>query len=148
MTTVSTPQVMHVYVHGKLGAGIATEMQEATNASIANGLVMVVHLQAVQQVTAAGLGVLMGVRRQLLENGLSLSLAGLNFKCAFCSMPGARSRSSTNGSRLSRMAAPWPRRLQPRRASTWAWSGTRWRHKRARAAKIQQAPALVGMEWI
>ncbi len=83
VTAVSTPQAMHVYVHGKLCAGIASELQEAANASIANGLVMVVHLQAARQVTAAGLGILMGVRRQLLENGLTLSLAGLNFKLRF-----------------------------------------------------------------
>jgi N-acetylglucosaminyldiphosphoundecaprenol N-acetyl-beta-D-mannosaminyltransferase len=83
VTAVSTPQVMHVYVHGKLCAGIGNELQEAANASIASGLVMVVHLQAARQVTAAGLGILMDVRRQLLENGLSLSLAGLNFKLRF-----------------------------------------------------------------
>ena len=83
VTTVSTPQVMHVYVHGKLGAASGTEVQAATDESIANGMVMVVHLQAVKQVTAAGLGILMDVRRQLLESGLSLSLAGLNFKMRF-----------------------------------------------------------------
>jgi len=42
-----------------------------------------VHLQSVKQVTAAGLGALMDVRRQLLDAGLSLSLAGLNFKLRF-----------------------------------------------------------------
>jgi N-acetylglucosaminyldiphosphoundecaprenol N-acetyl-beta-D-mannosaminyltransferase len=83
VTTVSTPQVMHVYVHGRLGADSATSLLEAAGASIANGLVMVVHLQAVRQMTAAGLGALMDVRRQLLEGGLSMSLAGLNFKIRF-----------------------------------------------------------------
>jgi hypothetical protein len=34
-------------------------------------------------VTAAGLGVLLGARRQLLEAGLSLSLAGLDLKKRF-----------------------------------------------------------------
>ncbi len=90
--TASTPQVMHVYVHGKLCGAIGSELQAATDASIANGLVMVVHLQTTRQVTAAGLGILMDVRRQLLEGGLSLSLAGLNFKMrlllhAWCAQP-------------------------------------------------------------
>jgi N-acetylglucosaminyldiphosphoundecaprenol N-acetyl-beta-D-mannosaminyltransferase len=83
VTKVTTPQVMHVYVHGKLSTGIGTELQEATDASIAKGVVMVVHLQAARQVTAAGLGILMDARRQLLESGLALSLAGLNFKLRF-----------------------------------------------------------------
>jgi N-acetylglucosaminyldiphosphoundecaprenol N-acetyl-beta-D-mannosaminyltransferase len=90
--TASTPQALHVYVHGKLCAGIGTELQAAASASIANGQVMVVHLQTARQVTAAGLGILMDVRRQLLDNGLSLSLAGLNFKMrlllhAWCAKP-------------------------------------------------------------
>src|SRR5208283_453580 len=42
VNTASTPQVMHVYVHGKLSAKIGSELQAATNASIDNGLVMVV----------------------------------------------------------------------------------------------------------
>jgi N-acetylglucosaminyldiphosphoundecaprenol N-acetyl-beta-D-mannosaminyltransferase len=83
VTTVSTPQVMHVYVHGRLSADTTTALEEAMHASVANGLVMVVHLQAVSQVTSAGLGALMDARRQLLEAGLSLSLAGLNFKMRF-----------------------------------------------------------------
>jgi N-acetylglucosaminyldiphosphoundecaprenol N-acetyl-beta-D-mannosaminyltransferase len=83
VTTVNTPQVMHVYVHGRLGADSAASLLEAVHASIANGLVMVVHLQSVRQMTAAGLGALMDVRRQLLEAGLSMSLAGLNFKLRF-----------------------------------------------------------------
>jgi N-acetylglucosaminyldiphosphoundecaprenol N-acetyl-beta-D-mannosaminyltransferase len=90
--TTTTPQALHVYVHGKLCAGIGRELQAATNASIANGLVMVVHLQTTRQVTAAGLGILMDARRQLLDSGLSLSLAGLNFKLrlllhAWCARP-------------------------------------------------------------
>jgi N-acetylglucosaminyldiphosphoundecaprenol N-acetyl-beta-D-mannosaminyltransferase len=83
VTTATTPQVLHVYVHGRLGAETAAALQEATTASIVNGLVMVVHLHTVRQATAAGVGVLMGARRQLLEAGLSLSLAGLNFKMRF-----------------------------------------------------------------
>jgi N-acetylglucosaminyldiphosphoundecaprenol N-acetyl-beta-D-mannosaminyltransferase len=83
VTTAPTPQVMHVNIHGRLGAEIATAVQDATAASIVNGLVMVVHLHSVKQVTAAGLGVLLGARRQLLEAGLSLSLAGLNLKTRF-----------------------------------------------------------------
>ena len=83
VTTVSTPQVMHVYVHGKLGSKVESELQEAANASVASSLVMVVHLQSVRQITAAGLGALMGVRRKLLEAGLTLSLAGLSLKNRF-----------------------------------------------------------------
>jgi N-acetylglucosaminyldiphosphoundecaprenol N-acetyl-beta-D-mannosaminyltransferase len=82
-TTVNTPQAMHVYLHGRLCADTAAELQRASEASIANGLVMVVHMQGVKQITAAGLGLLMGIRRQLLDAGLSLSLAGLNFKQRF-----------------------------------------------------------------
>jgi len=83
VTTVSTPQVMHVYVHGKLGAGIEPELAEAASASVSSSVVMVVHLQSVRQITAAGLGALMGVRRRLLEAGLTLSLAGLSVKNRF-----------------------------------------------------------------
>ena len=83
VTTVATPQVMHVYVHGKLCGEIAPALLEAATASIASSLVMVVHLPAVKQITAAGLGALMGARRKLLEAGLTLSLAGLNFKQRF-----------------------------------------------------------------
>ena len=90
--TATTPQALHVYVHGKLSAGIGPELQAATNATIASGQVMVVHLQTTRQVTAAGLGILMDARRQLLDSGLSLSLAGLNFKMrlllhAWCAQP-------------------------------------------------------------
>jgi N-acetylglucosaminyldiphosphoundecaprenol N-acetyl-beta-D-mannosaminyltransferase len=83
VTTALTPQAMHVNIHGRLGGEIAALVQNATTASIVSGLVMVVHLHAVKQVTAAGLGVLLGARRQLLEAGLSLSLAGLNLKTRF-----------------------------------------------------------------
>jgi N-acetylglucosaminyldiphosphoundecaprenol N-acetyl-beta-D-mannosaminyltransferase len=83
VTTVSTPQVMHVYVHGKLGAGIEPELAEAASASVSSSVVMVVHLQGVRQITAAGLGALMGVRRRLLDAGLTLSLAGLSVKNRF-----------------------------------------------------------------
>ena len=83
VTRAATPQVMHVNVRGRLGPEIAEAMQEATTASIVNGLVMVVHLHAARQLTVAGLGVLLGVRRQLLEAGLSLSLAGLSLRTRF-----------------------------------------------------------------
>jgi N-acetylglucosaminyldiphosphoundecaprenol N-acetyl-beta-D-mannosaminyltransferase len=83
VTTAVTPQVLHVNIHGRLGAETAALVQDATTASIINGLVMVVHLHSVNQVTAAGLGVLLGARRQLLEAGLSLSLAGLSLKTRF-----------------------------------------------------------------
>lgn len=83
VTTASTPRVMHVYVHGNLASDAAAALQAATTASMINGLVMVVHLQAARHVTAAGFGVLMHARRQLLEAGLSLSLAGLTLKMRF-----------------------------------------------------------------
>ena len=85
VTTSITPEVMHVYIHGKLGpeCEIASAVQAATNTAVVNGLVMVAHLENVRQATAAGLGVLMDARRELLEAGLSLSLAGLNFKMRF-----------------------------------------------------------------
>ena len=83
VTMVNTPQVMHVYMHGRLCADTGSSLQEAMNASIASGVVMVVHLQSVRQMTAAGLGALMDARRQLLDAGLSLSLAGLTFKLRF-----------------------------------------------------------------
>jgi N-acetylglucosaminyldiphosphoundecaprenol N-acetyl-beta-D-mannosaminyltransferase len=83
VSTAATPQATHVCVHGKLSAQIAADMQHAATASIANGLVMVVHLQAVKQITAAGLGVLLGIRRQALDAGLTLSLAGLTMKHRF-----------------------------------------------------------------
>jgi len=83
VNSVNTAETMHIYVHGKLGAETASALQEAANASVHSGLMVVVHLQAVRQVTAEGMGALMAVRRQLLEAGLSLSLAGLNFKLRF-----------------------------------------------------------------
>jgi N-acetylglucosaminyldiphosphoundecaprenol N-acetyl-beta-D-mannosaminyltransferase len=83
VTTSSTPQVTHVYFHGELDTEVATALQEATTASIDDGRVVVAHLDAVKEATAAGFGVLLDARRQLLEAGLSLSLAGLNFKMRF-----------------------------------------------------------------
>jgi N-acetylglucosaminyldiphosphoundecaprenol N-acetyl-beta-D-mannosaminyltransferase len=83
ITTAITPQVMHIYVHGKLSGNVAEAVEQAATASMANGLVMVVHLQNARQITAAGLGVLMEARRQLLEAGLSLSLAGFTLKTRF-----------------------------------------------------------------
>jgi N-acetylglucosaminyldiphosphoundecaprenol N-acetyl-beta-D-mannosaminyltransferase len=83
VATVSTPQVTHVHVHGKLNSEIGVALQDASAASRASGLVMVVHFNAVRHVTAAGLGILMSVRRQMLEGGLTLSLAGLSFRHRF-----------------------------------------------------------------
>jgi N-acetylglucosaminyldiphosphoundecaprenol N-acetyl-beta-D-mannosaminyltransferase len=83
VATVSTPMAMHVYLHGKLGSQVANDLMNATDASIASGLVMVVHLQSVRQITASGLGLLMDVRRRVLDHGLTLSLAGLNFRQRF-----------------------------------------------------------------
>lgn len=83
VTTSCTPQVLHVYVNGRLGAETAAGLREATTFAIVNGLVMVVHLNEVRQATAAGFGVLMNARRELLEAGLSLSLAGLDLKMRF-----------------------------------------------------------------
>ena len=83
MTTAVTPQVLHVYVHGKLSLNVAEEITQAANTAMVGGLIMVVHLQNARQVTAAGLGVLIGARRHLLEAGLSLSLAGLSLKTRF-----------------------------------------------------------------
>jgi ABC-type transporter Mla MlaB component len=83
LTTVNSPQGMHVYLHGSLSALTAAEFQQASEASVASGLVMIVHMQGVKQITAAGLGVLMQVRRKLLDAGLTLSLDGLGFKHRF-----------------------------------------------------------------
>ncbi len=83
VTTSTTAQVLHVYVHGRLGAEAMEALQAATTTAILNGLLMVVHLDAVRQSTAAGFGILLDARRQLLEAGLSLSLAGLTLKSRF-----------------------------------------------------------------
>jgi N-acetylglucosaminyldiphosphoundecaprenol N-acetyl-beta-D-mannosaminyltransferase len=83
VATVATPLAMHVYIHGKLSAKVAPELYDAARDSVSSGLVMVVHLQSVRHITAAGLGALMGVRRQVLDAGLTLSLAGLNLRQRF-----------------------------------------------------------------
>jgi N-acetylglucosaminyldiphosphoundecaprenol N-acetyl-beta-D-mannosaminyltransferase len=83
VSAAATPQAMHVFVHGKLSGQMDSSLQQATRASIANGVVMVVHLEEVRQITADGLGVLMGIRRQALDAGLTLSLAGLTMKHRF-----------------------------------------------------------------
>lgn len=80
ITTSITPQVLHVYVHGRLSAESMAELQQATTTAIVNSLVMVVHLHGVKHSNAAGFGALLDMRRQLLEAGLSLSLSGLNLK--------------------------------------------------------------------
>lgn len=83
LTKVMTSRAMHVYVHGKLSSQIGAAMQEAAATSLAEGLVMVVHLKGVRQITASGLGALMDLRRQLLEAGLTLSLADLTMSQRF-----------------------------------------------------------------
>lgn len=83
VSTVTTPQVLHVYLHGKLCSRMGDELSEAARASLAGSLVMVVHLNSVRQITSAGLGILMGVRRELLDAGLTLSLSGLTFMHRF-----------------------------------------------------------------
>ena len=83
VTAVNTPGVMHIYVQGKLGSHAAPALQEAASAGVLNGLVVVVHLKQVKQITTSGLGLLMALRRQLLEAGLSLSLAGLSLRQRF-----------------------------------------------------------------
>lgn len=83
VTTSITPQMLHVYVHGRLGAETMQALREATTTAIVNGLLVVVHLNAVRQSSAAGFGVLLDMRRELLEAGLSLSLSGLNLKMRF-----------------------------------------------------------------
>jgi anti-anti-sigma regulatory factor len=83
VSSVKSPQVLHVYLQGKLCSKIAPELQETAAEAIAAGVVMVVHLQGVRQVTAAGLGALMGVRRMLLDAGLTLSLADLKLRHRF-----------------------------------------------------------------
>jgi N-acetylglucosaminyldiphosphoundecaprenol N-acetyl-beta-D-mannosaminyltransferase len=83
VTSVNTAEVMHIYVHGRLTAGTVPELEESVAFSIASGLLVVVHLQAVRQMNAEGLGYLMEARRNLLESGLSLSLAGLDLKLRF-----------------------------------------------------------------
>ena len=83
VTTSITPQVLHVYVHGRLTAEAAKALQAATTTAIVGSLLMVVHLHDVRHCNVAGFGVLLDMRRQLLEAGLSLSLSGLNLKTRF-----------------------------------------------------------------
>lgn len=83
VTTVTTPQAVHVYIYGKLSRLAGPELQKAATESIANGLVMVIHLQSAKHITAAGLGTLLGIRRQALDAGLTLSLSGLSLAQRF-----------------------------------------------------------------
>ena len=83
VTTSVNPQVLHVYVEGRLGSEARRALQDAAGAATVNGLMVVVHLNGVRQATAAGFGVLLDIRRQLLEAGLSLSLSGLSLKMRF-----------------------------------------------------------------
>jgi len=75
--------VLHFHIYGRLGPESAAALQEAATTSIVNGQVMVVHLRSARQVTPGGFGVLLELRRQLHEAGLSLSLAGLSLKTRF-----------------------------------------------------------------
>ena len=112
-TIVKSPQVLHVYLHGKLGSKIAPELQQAAAEAVADGTVMVIHLQGVRQINAAGLGALMGVRREMLDAGLTLSLADLRLKHrilldAWCAQPlfdeweSAEARSRSKGKSLGK----------------------------------------------
>jgi len=83
VTTAHDSRVLHVYLHGKLTRETAPALQRAVVTAVANGLVVVAHLKTVRHIDAEGLGFLMGARRQLLEAGLSLSLASLSFKQRF-----------------------------------------------------------------
>jgi N-acetylglucosaminyldiphosphoundecaprenol N-acetyl-beta-D-mannosaminyltransferase len=83
VTMAAAPKLLHVHVQGGLCAERAEAMAEATKSCIENGLTMVVHLEAARQTTVAGFGVLLDARRELLEAGLSLALAGLRWKTRF-----------------------------------------------------------------
>jgi N-acetylglucosaminyldiphosphoundecaprenol N-acetyl-beta-D-mannosaminyltransferase len=83
LSTTATSHAMHVNIFGRLGAETAAALEAATAASIAKGLTMVVHLHDMQQVTAAGCGVLLEMRRRLLEAGLSVRLTGLSLRTRF-----------------------------------------------------------------
>ncbi len=83
VTHARVPNVLHVYIEGRLGAQTAHQLMDTTAEAILHGLVMVVHMHGVKQISAAGMGALMSVRRSLLNAGLTLSLAGLNFKQRF-----------------------------------------------------------------
>jgi N-acetylglucosaminyldiphosphoundecaprenol N-acetyl-beta-D-mannosaminyltransferase len=92
ITTAHDSRVLHVYLHGKLTGETAPALQRAVVTAVANGLVVVAHLKTVRQIDAAGLGFLMSARRQLLDAGLSLSIASLSFRQRFlfhawCALP-------------------------------------------------------------
>jgi N-acetylglucosaminyldiphosphoundecaprenol N-acetyl-beta-D-mannosaminyltransferase len=83
VTTVTSAQVMHLYLHGKLSAKTAPALAEAAEAAVARGLTMIVHFNAVRHITASGLGALMDLRRHVTNAGLTLSLAGISFSKRF-----------------------------------------------------------------
>jgi N-acetylglucosaminyldiphosphoundecaprenol N-acetyl-beta-D-mannosaminyltransferase len=83
VTSVDTAEAMHVYVQGKLTLEATPALEQAVRLSLVKGLAVVLHLQAVRQMNAAGVGYLLEARRRLLEAGLSLSLAGLSLKMRF-----------------------------------------------------------------
>lgn len=83
VTHARMANVMHVYIEGRLGEQTAQQLMDTTAEAILRGLVMVVHMHGVKQISAAGMGALMSVRRKLLNAGLTLSLAGLSLKQRF-----------------------------------------------------------------
>ena len=83
VTHALAPQVMHLYIHGKLADNIADAADAAIATCLRQGLVLVVHLRNARQITAYGMGILMDARRQLLEAGLTISLAGLSLRSRF-----------------------------------------------------------------
>lgn len=92
VTTVETPEVQHLYIHGKLSDNLNEVIDEAVSSSISKGQVVVIHLQNARLITPLGLGLLMDARRQMLDAGLSLSLSGLTMKTrlllyAWCVQP-------------------------------------------------------------
>jgi N-acetylglucosaminyldiphosphoundecaprenol N-acetyl-beta-D-mannosaminyltransferase len=92
VTTARDSSVMHIYVHGKLTRETTPPLQRAIATSIADNLMVIVHLKTVGQMDPAGLGFLMDARRQLFDAGLSLGLADVSKKLRFllhawCSQP-------------------------------------------------------------
>lgn len=83
LTAVRTATGMHVYVSGKLGSELTADLNAVVEQARGAGLQVIVHLQAVQQICTSGLGMLLSARRELLEDGLSLLVAGLNARTRF-----------------------------------------------------------------
>lgn len=83
LSTAEMPPVMHIYLQGKLTTAHAGALGRAIDRSIANGQVAVIHLKGMQQASADGLGMLLDVRRRLLDAGLTLSLADVSLRLRF-----------------------------------------------------------------